>query len=432
MNKLLNTIMIWESLSQNKKKKILERPILSQQKNLKKNVSKILKDVLENGDFALKKYTKKFDNVQLKNFYVSKDKLENFTQKIDSKLKQSILLSKKNLEIFHQAQKQKDIDVITYPGVRCQRITLPIQSVGLYVPGNKFPLISTALMLSVPAILSGCSDITICTPPPVSAEILYIAKICKIKKILQLGGAQGIAALAFGTTSIQKVNKIFGPGNMYVTEAKLQVSQKISGVSIDMLAGPTEVLIIADEFSNVSYIASDLLAQSEHDKNSQFFLLTPSLKIAELIQLEIIQQFEKLENKKNIKKVFTHSYIILTKNLFECFKISNQYSPEHLILHIKNSRDWIPEIKNAGSVFLGSWTPEAAGDYMTGANHVLPTYGSSKTYSSLGLSDFQKHIIIQEIQKNSLNELSSYITTLSNLEGMEAHTHSVNIRTLLA
>ncbi|WP_343126604.1 histidinol dehydrogenase [Buchnera aphidicola (Nippolachnus piri)] len=429
MNNLLNKIIVWKFFSKNEKKKILLRPFFKKKNDIKKKVKEILMNIRNNGDIELHKYVKKFDNIILKNFYISEKDIKESVNSVSKNFQDSVKIAKKNIEIFHMSQKINNIDIVTFPGIRCQRIARPISSVGLYVPGNPFPLVSTLLMLIVPALLAGCVDITICTPPPVSVEILYIAKLCKIKKILQIGGAQAIAAMAFGTESIQKVDKIFGPGNIYVTEAKLQVSQDIFGVSIDMLAGPSEILIIADQDSNISFIVSDLLAQAEHDKNSQFFLLTFDLKVAERVSLEIFKQMNILKKKNNILKVLTNSRIILTEHLYECFQISNQYAPEHLILHIKNPRKWIPYIQNAGSVFLGKWTPEASGDYITGANHVLPTYGHAKTRSSLGVLDFQKFITIQEMTKKSLLQLSSNIITLAQIEGMDAHAQSIKIRT---
>lgn len=427
---ILNTkkyILEWNILSDKQKISILLRPISSTQKKNKKIVANIIKNVQLFGDSVLKEYTYKFDNFKLENFYISQENLEQSQFKVSKIFKDSILIAKKNIENFHISQKFKNLNVETYPGVFCQKIQVPINSVGLYVPKGKFPLISTALMLIIPAIIAQCPNIILCSPPPISNELAYVAFQCGITKVLQLGGAQAISALAFGTESIKKVDKIFGPGNVFVTEAKIQVSNIYAGVSIDIPAGPSEVLIISDQFSIPQFIASDLLAQAEHGNNSQVILITPYINIVKQVIIEIKKQILNLNIDTNIffKK---QSKFIIANSLQECFVISNIYAPEHLILHIKNSKKFLYAINNAGSIFLGSWTPESAGDYITGTNHVLPTYGYAKTHSALSVSDFQKNITVQKMHKNSLLKLSKYISVLSEIEGMKAHKNSINVR----
>ncbi|VFP85664.1 Histidinol dehydrogenase [Buchnera aphidicola (Cinara pseudotaxifoliae)] len=429
MLNMSNNIFYWDSLSNQEQNSILLRPKSKINNSLRSSVSRILKKVKKNGDSALHAYNLQFDKVKLDAFYIEQKKINLSSSLVSQSFKNAILIAKKNIRTFHSKQISTDLDVCTYPGVRCQHISRPINSVGLYVPKGFYPLVSTALMLSIPAQLAGCPNIVLCSPPPVSNELLYIAKICGIERVIQLGGAHAIAALAFGTNSIQKVDKIFGPGNVFVTEAKLQISQLMNPcVSIDMLAGPSEMLIISDKYSNPKFIASDLLAQLEHDNNSQVILVSTSKGLVNNVVLEIEKQMLCLTKKNIILCSLKNSKIIVTKSVLKCFEISNLYSPEHLMLHIKNSRSFLSHVKNAGSVFLGSWTPGAAGDYITGSNHVLPTYGFSNTYSSLCVSDFKKTITIQSMTKKSLQQLSKNIMVLSETEGMDAHSKSVSTR----
>lgn len=421
-------IIDWKKLSTSEKKKILLRPIILDSNNITELVKKIILDIKDSGDHAVKKYTSVFDNQTTDTLQISEKKILSAYKKINKNMKHAILHAKKNITKFHLAQRENDIDINIDSGIRCQSLIRPIESVGLYIPGGTAPLLSTVLMLSIPANIAKCSNIVICSPPPIIDEILYAAKICGVHKVFQIGGAQAIAALAFGTSSVPKVNKIFGPGNIYVTEAKKQVINHVNNLAIDMLAGPSELLIIADEKANPIFIASDLLAQAEHGSNSQVILLTPSLKLAKLVLIHIEKQLTILPRLKIIKKALHNSYIIIANNIKECIEISNIYAPEHLIIHTINARDLLVHIINAGSIFLGSWSPESAGDYASGTNHVLPTYGCASTYSGLSLIDFQKRISVQELTKEGLVNLASTIITLSTLEKMEAHKNSVNIR----
>ncbi|ABJ90542.1 histidinol dehydrogenase [Buchnera aphidicola] len=420
-------IFYWNILTKKEKIHVLSRPHINSNKNIKELVFKIIDNVKKHGDLALHSYNLEFDNFKCKSFYISRKKIDNSSNLVSKKFKDAISIALSNINNFHSKQILSDLIVETYPGVYCKHIYRPIQSVGLYVPKGNHPLVSTALMLSIPAKLAGCHNITLCSPPPISNEILYIAKILKIYTVLQLGGAHSIAALALGTETVKFVDKIFGPGNIFVTEAKLQVSQ-CSLTSIDMPAGPSEMLVIADDLSNPAFIASDLLSQAEHSQNSQVILLCTKNFIVKNVIKEIQKQLLLIPNKNIILHSLKNSRFIVVNSLKECFKISNLYSPEHLILHIKNSKNFLKYINNAGSVFLGKWTPGAAGDYITGANHVLPTYGYANSYSSLRVSDFQKIITVQKMTKIALQSLSKSIATLSLMEGMNAHNQSIVTR----
>lgn len=428
MLNLNENIFIWNVLTKKEKIDVLSRPRININNKVKKSVSIIIKHVKKYGDSALIEYSLDFDHFKVKNFYVRQKDIDSSEEYVSESFKKAVLLAKNNIERFHSKQVSRNLIVETYPGVTCKHISKPIDSVGLYVPKGSFPLVSTALMLSIPATLSQCENITLCSPPPISKEILYIAKVSKISSVLELGGAHAIAALALGTQTVRSVDKIFGPGNVFVTEAKLQVSQCVPRIAIDMPAGPSEMLIIADQYANPQFIASDLLSQAEHDHNSQVILLSNDMTLLKTVILEMDLQLQHLSRKNVLLHSLKNSRIIYVKSLLECFKISNAYSPEHLILHVKHSKKFLSNIKNAGSVFLGKWTPGSAGDYITGANHVLPTYGYSNTYSSLRVSDFQKVITVQKMTKRSLCNLSNSISELSLVEGMDAHNNSVMVR----
>lgn len=421
-------IINWEELSFFEKNKIFIRPVFSQSDKIKESVKKVISDVRISGDVALKKYSQIFDNANIDNFAISRDKISRSHFNVNQDKKNAILSAIKNIEHFHLAQKMDSISIEVQPGICCQQLIRPIESVGLYIPGGYAPLVSTVLMLSIPANIAGCSNIILCSPPPITDEILYAADICGVHKIFEIGGAQAIAALAFGTNEIPKVDKIFGPGNAYVTEAKRQVNQLLDNLAIDMLAGPSEVLVIADAEANPVFVASDLLAQAEHGPNSQVILLTPSLKLVNLVLKELETQLVQLPRSDLIKKALSKSFIIFTHDLLECINISNLYAPEHLIINTVNSQDLLCDIINAGSIFLGQWSPETIGDYASGPNHVLPTYGCASVYSGLSLIDFQKRINVQMLTKEGFFNISSTVLTLSKIEKMEAHSNSIKLR----
>ncbi|CAL4318624.1 histidinol dehydrogenase [Buchnera aphidicola] len=421
-------IISWELLSSIKKKKMLLRPITSKIDNLSDVVKSIIHDVKKFGDMALNKYTEKFDNIHLKNIKVDKKNINNAQLFVSKAFQDAILIAKKNIELFHMQQNIKPIDIETQRGIRCQQITLPIESVGLYVPGGTAPLVSTVLMLAIPARIAGCKNIILCSPPPITNEILYTANVCGIENIFSVGGAQAIAALGFGTDTILKVNKIFGPGNAYVTEAKIQLNRLVPGLSIDMVAGPSELLIIADKTSNPTFIASDILSQLEHGTDSQVIVLTPDKYILEQVIIQINKQLIYLSRSEIILKALKHTRFILVKNILECISISNIYAPEHLIIQTENPRSILSKIVNAGSVFLGLWSPESVGDYASGTNHVLPTNKNAISYSGLSVLDFQKKINVQELTINGLKNISNIVKVLSSAETMDAHKNSITVR----
>ncbi|MFT8229704.1 MAG: histidinol dehydrogenase [Enterobacterales bacterium] len=428
-NLLFNKIIYWSHLNIKEQKKILSRPKIDISINISKIVNNILNDVQSQGDKALYFFNKKFDLYEKKKLIIDKDILLNSTFFVNKNLKNAIKFASKNINLFHSKQQLSLIDVEINPGIRCMQITRPIDSVGLYVPGGTAPLLSTVLMLAIPAQIAGCKNITLCSPPPISHAIIYAAKICGIKNIYQVGGAQAIAAMAFGTQSIKKVDKIFGPGNLWVTEAKRQVSQRNDGVTIDMIAGPTELLIVADNNSNPAFIASDLLSQAEHGSDSQLILITTNIKLINLVLIEINNQINILPRYEIIKKsLLKNSRFIIAKNIKECIKISNIYGPEHLIIQVENAEMYIKYIKNAGSVFIGPWSTESIGDYASGTNHVLPTSGHTLTCSGLSVIDFQKRILIQKINKEGLLKIAPIIEILSDAENMIAHKNSIKLR----
>lgn len=425
---LYNEIVHWGMLSHEKKRNLLLRPKIIELDNLKEKIQLILNNVKKFGDHALHQYTNQFDNINLNNFRISKERINNASSLIKTELKDAILIAKKNIQLFHQNQKIPCIDINTQVGIRCQQIVVPIDSVGLYVPAGSSPLLSTALMLAIPASLAGCKNIVLCSPPPITAEILYVAQICNINYVFEVGGAQAIAALGFGTETIPKVNKIFGPGNIYVTEAKTQLSQLLPGLSIDMVAGPSELLIIADDTANPNFIAADILSQAEHGIDSQVIVVSNDISILKEVLLQLKKQYLKLSRTKIILESLKNNQLILTANLSECIDIANQYAPEHLIIQTHNPRQLVKNIVNAGSVFLGSWSPESVGDYASGTNHVLPTNGNVISTSGLSVLDFQKKITIQELTPFGLKNISKVVEILALSEHMDAHANAVTIR----
>ncbi len=343
-------------------------------------------------------------------------------------MKQALEQAYNNISKFHKAQKAQPIKVETMPGVVCEQVTRPINKVGLYIPGGSAPLPSTVLMLGVPAQIAGCRKVVLCSPPPIADEILYVAKLCNIDEVYNLGGGQAIAAMAYGTETVTKVDKIFGPGNAYVTEAKRQVSNDFRGAAIDMPAGPSEVLVIADETADANFIAADLLSQAEHGPDSQVVLVTPSPVLADQVTDAVQKQLKVLSRASIAEKALASSLIIIAESLTQAVSISNYYGPEHLIVQTRNPRELVPLLDNAGSIFLGDWSPESVGDYASGTNHVLPTYGYTRTYSSLGLADFSKRMTVQELTADGLQLLAPTVVTMAEAEGLDAHKRAVTIR----
>ncbi|MFH8134974.1 histidinol dehydrogenase [Pantoea osteomyelitidis] len=423
-----NTVIEWQRCSREEQQALLTRPAISASDAISQTVGEVLDKVKKQGDAALREFSARFDKTQVDAVRVSDAQIAAASERLSTTLKQAMAVAVANIETFHNAQQLATVDIETQPGVRCQQITRPVQSVGLYIPGGSAPLFSTVLMLATPARIAGCGRVVLCSPPPVADEILYAAQLCGVKEVFQVGGAQAIAALAFGTESVPKVDKIFGPGNAYVTEAKRQVSQRLDGAAIDMPAGPSEVLVIADEGATPAFVASDLLSQAEHGPDSQVILLTPSRQLAEDVAAQVEQQLSQLPRAATARQALESSRLIVAADLAQCVAISNQYGPEHLIIQTRQPRQLVEAITSAGSVFLGDWSPESAGDYASGTNHVLPTYGYTATCSSLGLADFQKRMTVQELTPQGFLNLAATIETLAAAEQLEAHKNAVTLR----
>ena len=420
--------VVWQSLSESQQDSVLERPAITEGANITATVSDVIAKVRNEGDAALKELTAKFDGVTPESIRVSSNEIEEACARLTPEMKQALEQAYNNIAKFHEAQKPQPIKVETQPGVVCEQVTRAINTVGLYIPGGSAPLPSTVLMLGVPAQIAGCRKVVLCSPPPIADEILYVAKLCKIDEVYNVGGGQAVAAMAYGTESVAKVDKIFGPGNAYVTEAKRQVSNDFRGAAIDMPAGPSEVMVIADETADADFIAADLLSQAEHGPDSQVVLVTPSPVIADQVTDAVQKQLKELSRANIAQQALASSLIIISESITQAIAISNFYGPEHLIVQTKNPRELLPLLDNAGSIFLGDWSPESAGDYASGTNHVLPTYGYTKTYSSLGLADFSKRMTVQELTADGLKGLAPTVVTMAEAEGLDAHKRAVTIR----
>ena len=420
--------VVWQSLSEAQQESILERPAITEGANITAAVAQVIAKVRSEGDAALFELTEKFDRVKPASLRVSREEMDAAAARLSETMKQALEQAYNNISKFHKAQKAQPIKVETMPGVVCEQVTRPINKVGLYIPGGSAPLPSTVLMLGVPAQIAGCRKVVLCSPPPIADEILYVAKLCNIDEVYNLGGGQAIAAMAYGTETVTKVDKIFGPGNAYVTEAKRQVSNDFRGAAIDMPAGPSEVLVIADETADDNFIAADLLSQAEHGPDSQVVLVTPSPVLADQVTDAVQKQLKVLSRASIAEKALASSLIIIAESLTQAVSISNYYGPEHLIVQTRNPRELVPLLDNAGSIFLGDWSPESVGDYASGTNHVLPTYGYTRTYSSLGLADFSKRMTVQELTADGLQLLAPTVVTMAEAEGLDAHKRAVTIR----
>ncbi len=393
-------------------------------------VTEVFNAVSKTGDVAIKTFTNKFDGVSLESNVVTPTEIEQAIQQVPEKLQNAIRLAKQNIEVFHAAQKTSKINIETAKGVQCWQEKRPIQKVGLYIPGGTAPLFSTVLMLAVPAQIAGCKDIVLCSPPnkqgKLAPEILFAAQLCGVTKIIKVGGIQAIAGLTFGTETIPQVYKIFGPGNQFVTVAK-QLATKY-GVAIDMPAGPSELLVVADKTANASYIASDLLSQAEHGTDSQVILISTSKSLIDEVSEEVAKQLEELPRKAIAEKAISNSKLIYVENDNVALELINEYGPEHFIICSKNEDLYIDGVNNAGSVFIGDYTPESAGDYASGTNHTLPTNGFSKAYSGVNLDSFMKSMTFQKISKEGLLNIGETIELMAEAEGLQAHKNAVTIR----
>ena len=408
---------------------LIKRPLYSLD-SVKDIVDEIFTNVELYGDKSLIEYTNKFDKVDLNNLIVSEKKINNSENLIDDNLKESIKVAFNNIYKFHKNQTFKAEKIETTSGVYCWQEKRPIENVGLYIPGGTAPLFSSVLMLAIPAMIANCRNIVLCSPPNDNGElhpaILYCAKLCKVNKVISVGGAQSIAAMSIGTESVPKVNKIFGPGNQYVTCAKLKSIN--FNTAIDMPAGPSELLILADETANPNYIASDLLSQAEHGPDSQVIFVSLSRSLIDNVEKCIYDQIENLNRKNFINKSIANSKLVFFDDKIEAVEFINKYAPEHYIVNVENESYFIENIVSAGSVFIGNYTPESAGDYASGTNHTLPTNGNAKQYSGVNLDSFLKTITFQKISKEGLLNISNTVETMANAEGLQAHKNAISIR----
>lgn len=425
-------MIIWSSLSDSEKAEALARPVMKDSETLRATVADILDAIRVRGDDAVLEYTRKFDCASLQQLAMPIEKRDALAAQVTDDVKKAIEVAFQNVKQFHEAQKPQDIRLTTTPGVVCEQRFTALDAVGLYIPGGSAPLPSTVLMLGVPALVAGCERKVLCTPPnqqgDIAPEIAFAAACCGIDEIYLCGGAQAIAAMAFGTATIAQVDKIFGPGNSFVTEAKQQVSQRADGAAIDMPAGPSEVLVLADGNANPAFVASDLLSQAEHGPDSQAILVTDSEQLVVETKQAVELQLASLSRTSIASKAMENARYIVTGTIDEAVLVSNRYAPEHLIVQTDNARNLLPGIKYAGSIFVGQWSPESAGDYASGTNHVLPTYGYARNYSSLGLLDFMRRFTVQELSKDGMRNLGPAIMTLAAAEGLDAHEQAVALR----
>ena len=410
-------------------KDIIKRPVYDN-KLVNETVRKILADIKENGDSALRKYSLKFDKVNLRSFLVTEEEIHQSEKYVGRELKQAILLARVNIEKFHSSQKQRTKIIAVTRGVKCWQKSVPVEKIGLYIPGGSAPLFSTVLMLGIPAQIAGCKEIIMCTPPDekgnINPVILFCARLVGATMIFKIGGAQAIGAMAYGTETVPQVYKIFGPGNQYVTAAKQLVT--MDGLAIDLPAGPSEVAVIADHTASPGFVASDLLSQAEHNPDSQVILATTEEKIISAVSEELQKQIDNLPRKDFARQSLGNSRILLMKNMSDIIDIINLYAPEHLIISAEDANGIAEQITNAGSVFIGNYTPESAGDYVSGTNHTLPTNGYAKAYNGLNLDDYVKKITFQKVSKKGLKKIGPAIKIMAEAEELAAHKNAVDIR----
>ena len=425
-------ILDWNSLSATERRSALERPVQQSRLDIEATVREIIANVRAGGDAALQAYTQRFDGLEIDTLAVSAREFAQAGRALRPDQVAAIERAIDHVDRFHSAQRLEPLSLETSPGVRCERIFRPIDSVGLYVPAGSAPLPSAVVMLAVPARIAGCPRRVLCTPPDrtgaANPAVLVAARLCGIESVFKVGGAQAIAALAYGTASIPKVDKIFGPGNAWVTAAKQAVAGDPLGAACDMPAGPSEVMVIADASARAEFVAADLLAQAEHDVNAQALLVTDSPALAEAVRGAINAQLGGLSRRAILERSLAASRFLLVADLDEALAVANQYAPEHLILEVRAPRALLAKIVNAGSVFLGAWSPEPMGDYCSGTNHVLPTYGYARAYSGLSVLDYVKRITVQELTPAGLLGLGPTAVTLARTEGLDAHAAAVTRR----
>ncbi|OOG52903.1 histidinol dehydrogenase [Rhodanobacter sp. B05] len=422
----------WNALDETARREALARPAQSRADALRHGVEQIIVGVRERGDAALRELSAKYDRCALDAIAVDEAEFVAAEAALDPALKAAIREAAERIELFHRATAPRPVAVDTAPGVRVERMLRPIGRVGLYVPAGSAPLPSTALMLGVPAQIAGCREVVLCSPARADGRcdeaVLYAARLTGVHQVFKLGGAQAIAAMAYGTGSVPKCDKLFGPGNAWVTEAKLQVSSDPDGAAIDMPAGPSEVLVIADAAANPVFVAADLLSQAEHGPDSQVLLLSPSAELLDRAAAEVERQCATLPRGAIASQALAQSRLIAVESLAQAVEVSNRYAPEHLILQVAAPRELLDGIDSAGSIFLGQWTPESVGDYCSGSNHVLPTYGYARSYSGVSVASYQKQISVQEVSAAGLRNIGPCTATLAAAEQLEAHRRAVTLR----
>ena len=422
----------WSDLSEAEKSALLRRPAVSRDADVRDGVAAIIADVRKRGDTALRDLTEKYDSARIDDFRVSSTEIAAANEQLTAEQLAAIDLAIANVQRFHEEQRPEAIRVETMPGVVCERVSHAIDAVGLDVPAGTAPLPSAAIMLAVPATIAGCGTKILCTPPQPTGTadpaVLVAASRAGVTDIFKVGGAQAIAAMAYGTESIPKVSKVFGPGNAWVTSAKAQVSADPDGAAMDMPAGPSEVLVIADAGASAEFVASDLLSQAEHGPDSQVLLVTTSADLAATVVAELDEQLVGLSRKAIAAEALQHSRIIVVPDLDTAVLVSNRYAPEHLIIQTENARNLLGRVRNAGSIFIGRWAPESVGDYCSGTNHVLPTYGFAQNYSGLGVDQFMRQMTVQELSRDGLAGLGDAVVSLAGLEGLDAHAAAVTRR----
>jgi histidinol dehydrogenase len=422
----------WNQLSDVDRDRVLRRPAQNTDDERQLAVARIIEQVRADGDVTLRALTRRFDGVEISDITVSEQEFRSKVEALSDNVKDAIVEAYSRIRAFHIATMPQAVKLATAAGVVCERVPIAMDSVGLYVPAGSAPLPSTALMLGIPAQLAGCPEIVLCSPPnsagQVDAAVLFAARLCGITRVCRLGGVQAIAAMAYGTQSVPRCVKIFGPGNSWVTEAKRQVAMDHDGAAIDMPAGPSEVLIIADQHADANFVAADLLSQAEHGPDSQVVLLSDSEALIRATLKRVQLQMTRLPRAEICERALSHSQAIVCDSLTQAVAIANDYAPEHLILQTQNPREQLSAIRNAGSVFLGAYTPESVGDYCSGTNHVLPTYGYAKAYSGLSVHSFVKFMTVQEVSLAGLRLIGPCAMTLANAEGLHAHAQAVQLR----
>lgn len=426
----------WVELDDAGRRLALSRPTLTRSDVVDETVTSICDQVEGRGDAAVIELTERFDGPRLEGLQVSGDEVAAAAGAIDSEDRRCLERARNNIEVFHRLQRPRTVEVETEPGVFCRRVSRPLDRVGLYVPGGSAPLVSTLLMLAVPARLAGCRERIVCTPPDregrVDAHVLAAAELCQVTAVFTVGGAQAVAAMAYGTETVPRVDKIFGPGNLYVAAAKQMVSRSIHGPAIDLAAGPSEVLVIADDSADPAFVAADLLSQAEHDESAQVLLVTPSASLADRVEHELDRQLAELPRHEIAEVSLGSARAVVVRDSSQAVEVSNEYAPEHLILNCEGADELVESVRHAGSVFVGPWSAEAFGDYASGTNHVLPTYGSARFQGGLTLESFCKTMTVQRLTDVGVRGLGPTVERLARLEGLEGHARAVALRERVA